>query len=67
MASTYEDVEFKVPKERDDYKSCSDYVIRAINGIMQSAIDDERNKIIINTNLRLDCRWRISIKLPVRL
>jgi hypothetical protein len=53
MAPTYDEVDFKIPEESDDYKACSDLVLAAISKIIQSAIDKGQNKIIINTNLRL--------------
>lgn len=49
----YSTLEFKIPLEQEDYAACSDFVIGAIREIMQSAIDRGRNKIIINTNLKL--------------
>lgn len=49
----YSKLNFKIPKEEDDYQECSDFVIKAISKIMKSAIDDGKNKIIINTNLKL--------------
>lgn len=50
---TYESLDFKKPKQSDDYKQCSEFVIRAIDSIMQEAMDSGRNKIVINTNLKL--------------
>ena len=50
--SNYNELNFKVPNESSDYKECSDYVIKAIEEILQNAIDNGENKIIINTNLR---------------
>jgi DNA mismatch repair ATPase MutL len=41
---------FKIPKESPDYRECSDYVIHAVEEIIQNAIDSQNNKIIINTN-----------------
>ena len=49
----YEEINFKIPKELEDYKKCSDYVVNSIESIIQSAIKNDRNKIIINTNLKL--------------
>jgi len=51
----YEDFLFRMkkPKESPDYPECSNYAIQAIEGIIQEAIDAKRNRIIINTNLRL--------------
>lgn len=50
---TYESLNLKKPKQSDDYEECSSFIINAIEGIMQSAMDSGRNKIIINTNLKL--------------
>ncbi|OQY30468.1 MAG: restriction endonuclease [Anaerolineaceae bacterium 4572_5.2] len=49
----YEDFRFKIPVESEDYQECSDFVADAIESIVQHAMDADRNKIIINTNLRL--------------
>jgi len=49
----YDDLEFKIPKQGEDYDECSAFVIKAIEEIMKAAIDSGRNKIIINTNLKL--------------
>jgi hypothetical protein len=49
----YEDITFKVPTESDDYRACSDYVIKQIEDIIGNAIKNVENKIVINTNLRL--------------
>jgi len=49
----YHDLELKQPQQCDDYNECSEFVTRAIEAIMQAAIDAGRNQIIINTNLKL--------------
>lgn len=49
----YEDLEFKVPKQCDDYDECSSFVTTSIESIMEAVIQSGMNKIIINTNLRL--------------
>lgn len=49
----YEDFLFKVPVESSDYRENSDFVIQQIESIIKEAIDNQRNKIFINTNLRL--------------
>ena len=49
----YEDLEFKIPLQCDDYDECSSFVTASIESIMKEAIDTGRNKIIINTNLKL--------------
>ncbi len=48
----YEDFEFKIPVESEDYAVCSDYVIAAVETIIQAAIDSSNNKIFIHTNLK---------------
>lgn len=50
---SYESHELKMPVESDDYKECSDFVISSINSIMKDAMDSGKNKIIIDTNLKL--------------
>lgn len=49
----YEDVILKNPIESEDYLECSDFVVSSIEKIIQDAMDSKRNKIIINTNLKL--------------
>jgi hypothetical protein len=49
----YEDIEFKIPVQCEDYDECSTFVIASIENIMKESIDAGRNKIIINTNLKL--------------
>jgi len=49
----YDELEFKIPEQGEDYEECSTFVIKAIDGIMKAAIDSGKNKIIINTNLKL--------------
>lgn len=49
----YDDLEFKVPEQSEDYAECSAFVTTSIEEIMQAAIDSGRNQIIINTNLKL--------------
>ena len=44
---------FKIPKESADYKQCSDFIVESVEDIIKTAMDEGRNKIIINTNLRL--------------
>lgn len=48
----YKDLEFKIPIETDDYEECSIFVTEAIDKIIAQAIKNEKNKIIINTNLK---------------
>ena len=49
----YEELTFKIPQQSPDYDECSAFVITSIDSIMRQAIDAGRNKIIINTNLKL--------------
>lgn len=49
----YEDLDLKIPKETGDYCECSEFITESIDLIMKDAMDNERNKIIINTNLKL--------------
>jgi len=49
----YETFLHKVPQESPDYPVCSEYVVSAVESIVQDAIQSKRNQIIINTNLRL--------------
>ena len=49
----YDELEFKIPDQSDDYNECSDFVTTSIESIMEDAIESGRNKIIINTNLKL--------------
>jgi hypothetical protein len=49
----YDKLILKIPKESEDYIECSDFVVNAVERIIQKAMDEERNKIAINTNLRL--------------
>jgi len=49
----YEKIKFKIPKEPLDYRECSVFVIDSIEKIIDKAIKEKKNKIIINTNLRL--------------
>lgn len=49
----YEDITFKVPRQCEDYAECSSFVTNAIEEIMQAAINEGKNQIIINTNLKL--------------
>ena len=49
----YESLDFKRPVESSDYAECSAFVTSSIEGIIASAIASGRNKIVINTNLKL--------------
>jgi hypothetical protein len=44
---------FKEPKESEDYAECSDFVIAQTEAIIRDAMDTGRNKILIDTNLKL--------------
>ncbi len=48
----YIDLDFKIPIESDDYEECSSFVTHAISEIILQAIQNGKNKIIINTNLK---------------
>lgn len=48
----YKDLDFKIPVESADYKECSLFVTKAISKIIGQAVEGEKNKIIINTNLK---------------
>jgi hypothetical protein len=50
---TYKKLDLKKPTESKDYEECSNFVVQAIEAIMKDAMDTGRNKIIINTNLKL--------------
>lgn len=50
---SYDSLNLKKPVESSDYKDCSDFVIASIESIMKDAMDSGRNKIVINTNLKL--------------
>lgn len=50
---SYENLDLKIPEEADDYEECSSFVIDSIESIMKDAMDSGRNKIIIDTNLKL--------------
>ncbi len=49
----YDDLEFKIPEQCQDYDECSAFVITSVDEMMKTAIDSGKNKIIINTNLKL--------------
>jgi len=49
----YEEINFKVPKESPDYEQCSSFVTTSIEAIMKDALDSGKNKIVINTNLKM--------------
>ena len=50
--NTYESQSFKIPVESDDYPQASAYVIKSIEDIIEEAIRNGQNRIILNTNLR---------------
>ena len=50
---TYGDQTFKIPQESPDYAECSRFVTTTIESIIKDAIEGGRNKIFINTNLKL--------------
>lgn len=49
----YLSLNFKIPKESDDYRDCSEYIVESVNDILKNALEAQRNKIIIDTNLKL--------------
>jgi hypothetical protein len=49
----YDIHDFKIPQEADDYSECSAFVIEQIEAIISAAMDSGRNKILIDTNLKL--------------
>lgn len=49
----YADLNFKIPQEVEDYESSSNHVIGFTHQVMRDAIENKRNRIVINTNLRL--------------
>ncbi len=51
--SLYDDHVFKIPKESDDYDECSCFVIERVEGVIKDAMDTGRNRILIDTNLKL--------------
>lgn len=50
---TYEELDLKMPEQSADYDDCSTFVTNSIDSIMKEAIEAGKNKIIINTNLKL--------------
>lgn len=50
---TYESHDLKTPVESEDYQECSEFVVSSIESIMKEAMDTGRNRIEINTNLKL--------------
>lgn len=48
----YNELNFKIPVESTDYPQASSFIIKSIEGILEEAIKNGQNKIIINTNLR---------------
>ena len=50
---SYDELDLKRPIESDDYADCSKFIVDSIESIMKDAMDGGRNKIIINTNLKL--------------
>jgi hypothetical protein len=52
MDKEYTQLDFKMPVESSDYLSCSDFVVSQIESIIKDSIQADKNKIIINTNLK---------------
>lgn len=53
MNGEYKSLDFKIPIESPDYLDCSEYVIAQIEAIVNDAMESGKNKITINTNLKL--------------
>ncbi|MDR2104878.1 MAG: hypothetical protein LBP51_03880 [Deferribacteraceae bacterium] len=49
----YEEMLFKIPRESDAYEADSAFVVSSIESIIQTAIEQGGNKIVLNTNLKL--------------
>jgi len=49
----YDTHDFKIPQEAGDYAECSAFVIKQTEAIIAAAMDTGRNKILIDTNLKL--------------
>jgi hypothetical protein len=49
----YNSFDFKIPIESEDYQECSNFVIERIQEVIQTAIVNKENQIIIITNLKL--------------
>jgi hypothetical protein len=52
MNTEYVKLDFKVPVESSDYQICSDFIVGQIEAIVNDAIQSNKNKIMINTNLK---------------
>lgn len=52
VSQDYINQNFKIPTESPDYPEVSSFVIKSIEGIIENAIKEGNNKIILNTNLR---------------
>jgi hypothetical protein len=49
----YLTLDFKISVESEDYQDCSRFVVGQIEAIVDDSIRNHKNKIIINTNLKL--------------
>jgi len=49
----YKKLPFKIPIESDTYEADSAFVVSSIEDIIKTAIEQSKNKIILNTNLKL--------------
>ena len=49
----YDSMQFKIPHESESYQNDSRFVVQAIEAILKDAIDTGKNRIILNTNLKL--------------
>ncbi|MDR2172520.1 MAG: hypothetical protein LBP59_20460 [Planctomycetaceae bacterium] len=52
MNDEYTKLDFKIPVESTDYLACSDFVVSQIEAIIKDSIQADKNKILINTNLK---------------
>jgi len=48
----YNEVNFKIPYESESYQKDSQFVVQSIEAILRMSIENGRNKIILNTNLK---------------
>ncbi|MEF2964235.1 hypothetical protein V3851_00205 [Paenibacillus sp. M1] len=49
----YEDMDFKISQESADYEAQSNLVVKNIEAVIKDSIANQRNKIVLNTNLKL--------------
>ena len=44
----YQEMNFKIPVECEDYLDCSDFVINAVKNIIKASIEKGENKIFVS-------------------